>query len=285
MADRTPTIRAAPPGDPNALPAGFAVLAGEICGLKRVETSAPPFGSLADTGFRRAVARLDAGDAADDVALTEIVFVCAHCALGAVDAGALQTAGVAEADRLLIYRRAAERVLGDLPGPLAQAARPLARERGAPALSGSIGALVGALASSVIAPADDAGGMPVHEELVSEQAYTAAALAALVAYTRGSAPGRAFTLALAHPLGAPLGPDLPRALAAIVAGIDVSDTADPSANAFQTAFIVERVLQQRHHANVAGLSLTEAMEARDLVPPGPVEAFHRDVVRRLRLSF
>ncbi|MCF3936493.1 hypothetical protein L1787_24180 [Acuticoccus sp. M5D2P5] len=63
------------------------------------------------------------------------------------------------------------------------------------------------------------------------------------------------------------------------------DTTTTLGSAFNAANVVDRILQQRHYANVAGLSLSDAVDGHDVVRPGPLEAFHLHVLETLRLAF
>ncbi|WP_108663327.1 hypothetical protein [Acuticoccus kandeliae] len=63
------------------------------------------------------------------------------------------------------------------------------------------------------------------------------------------------------------------------------ETTTTLGSAFNAANVVDRVLQQRHYANLAGLSLSDTADGHDVVRPGPLESFHLYVLDALRLAF
>ena len=60
-----------------------------------------------------------------------------------------------------------------------------------------------------------------------------------------------------------------------------SDT--PSAKAFQTGDVLDRVLEMEWHASSAAFTLSVALEDMDIVHPGPVQAFQQEVMREAGL--
>ncbi len=60
-----------------------------------------------------------------------------------------------------------------------------------------------------------------------------------------------------------------------------SDT--PDAKAFQTADVLDRVLEMEWHANSAAFTLSVALEDMDIVHPGPVQAFQMEIMRQAGL--
>ena len=48
--------------------------------------------------------------------------------------------------------------------------------------------------------------------------------------------------------------------------------------------MIDRVLQQAWHAEAAGFTLAHALHEMEIVHAGPVQAFHRDVLREAGLS-
>ena len=63
------------------------------------------------------------------------------------------------------------------------------------------------------------------------------------------------------------------------------DLSRPENQAFLAADLADRVLQQRHYANLAGFSLSDAMDAREFVSDGPTRDFELEVLVRFRLTF
>ena len=58
----------------------------------------------------------------------------------------------------------------------------------------------------------------------------------------------------------------------------------PEARAFQTADSVDRVLEMEWHARSASFTLEVALGEMDIIHPGPVQAFQREVMQRLGLA-
>lgn len=298
-----------PPVDP-----ALAPLFAEVVELKRVRSAQSSGRSIADVGFRRAWASLIAGGDAERVGLIEVAYAVAHVALGPVDAAALADAGVETDERRTIYRRAAERALGALPQVLEPPLDTVAQ--GLPAV-GDVPRFVDLLCDQPRAGAVSEGAARLvltPEEMHSEHCWCVAVIAGLVELRRGRSVGPAVMLGLAHHLPNAYLPDggfaaellldghldgiftaftdraladcpddLATAIRTLLAVRD--DVADPIGNAFNIADVVDRVVQQRHYANLAGFSLSDAMDTRELVHPGPLQAFQYDVLSRLGLTF
>ncbi|WP_420391787.1 hypothetical protein [Acuticoccus sp.] len=286
----------------------------ELVELKRVRSAQLRGRSLADTGFRRAWSSLVGGADLEDVALTEVALAAAQVALGPVDGAALAEAGVAPSDRRTIYRRAAERTIGPSVGGLADRLDAVADGLAAP---GEVPRFVELLCDQPRAGAVSEGAprlVLTPEEMHSEHCWSVAVIAGLAEVRRGRLAGEAVLLGLAHHLPNAYLPDggfaaerilddhlaamferltdraladLPDELAGHVRSVLArrDDVDDPVGHAFNVADVVDRVLQQRHYANLAGFSLSDAMDARELVHPGPLQGFQYGVLQRLGLTF
>ena len=57
----------------------------------------------------------------------------------------------------------------------------------------------------------------------------------------------------------------------------------PEAKTFQTADVLDRVLEMEWHANSAAFTLSVALEDMDIVHPGPVQAFQLGIMRQAGL--
>lgn len=79
--------------------------------------------------------------------------------------------------------------------------------------------------------------------------------------------------------------ELPEALRPLVRdAISVVYTADtPEAKTFQTADVLDRVLEMEWHANSAAFTLSVALKDMNIVHPGPVQAFQLDIMRQAGL--
>ena len=290
--------------------ARLAPLFAEVVELKRVSAAPSAGRSLADAGFRRAWAALLAGDDPEAVARTEVAYAAAHVALRTVDAEALADAGVSASDRRTVHRRAAGRALGALDPAMAASLDAIADGLPPP---GPVPRFVEILSRSPRAAARGDGSIsmpPSPQEMQSEHSWSTAVLAGLVQRSRGEPMGGAVLLGLAHHLcdadGMDPGTTLPRdpraaglaaeerALSACPAGLAAAvrallsvrdDIGGTIGSAFQIAAVVDRVIQQRHYANLAGFSLSDAVDSADLVRRGPLQQFHHDALTALGLAF
>lgn len=288
------------------LDVALSTAVGEIAALKRAAASGGHHRSMADEGFRRAWTRLVAGEPPEAVAVTEVAFAAAHIALGPVDAARLAEAGVEADDRLTIYTAAAERTLGPLPQPIAAALEDIAE--GLQPIGESV-QFVELLAGQARAGAISEGAARLvqpPEEMQSEHAWCVAAIGGLFEVRRGREPTSALLLGLAHHLrdayrdpAAPAPDDqaarsearalaqcpdeLAQTLAAHLAHRE--DTALAPVAAFLAADLIDRVLQQRHYANLAGFSLSDAMDTREFIGDDPLRTFQLEVLKRFRLTF
>ncbi|UOM35179.1 hypothetical protein [Acuticoccus sp. I52.16.1] len=300
-----------PDGGPAPLDPSVAPALAEIAALKRVPGLADAHRSLADEGFRRAWTALLDGEAPETVALAEVAFAAVQIAIAPVDASQLRFAGVEPEDRRTVYANAAARMMGDLPEPVADR---LAEIVEGTAPTGEGPQFVELLATQPRAGALREGAarliMPP-EEMQSEHGWCVGVIGGLLQRQRGEPAAGAFLLGLAHHLGdaytmtsatdlsaaqlqqararserralEQCAGDLAEALEAGLAARE--DVAAPSVGAFVAADLIDRVLQQRHYANLAGFSLSDAMDAREFAAHGPLYDFQLDVLRRFRLIF
>ena len=296
------------------IPQGSAALFAEIAELKRVRSAQSAGRSLADVGFRRAWARLVAGDDAEAVAATEIAFAAAHVALGPVDAQSLELAGLSVEDRRDVYRRAALRVFDPLDETLTLALEGLASATEPP---GEVPRFVELLCAQPRAGAVSAGAPRLvlsPEEMHSEHCWSTAVIAALIQRARSEPAGDALLLGLVHHAANAHLPDggfaaevllsdelerifitlIEKSLAEVPSELaddcrrvlkEQHRTSSSLGTAFNAADVVDRVLQQRHYANLAGFSLSDAMDTRELVHPGPLQAFQFAVLSEIGLAF
>ncbi len=280
------------PNDGTAL----APLLTDIGRLKRVRGREGE--SVAALRFRAAWSALAFGTPLEEVAATELAAAAAHIALGAVDAAALAEAGVALADRRLIYERAAAKALDPMEPRLSAALHRLADATDAPepppfAADLAAETLVPPrrlppVAITEFDPFDPPpAAPPPAEETLGEHSWTVAVLGALLSRARGEPLGDPFLLGLSHHLGADALDQLPDPLAKRCRSVAAQNTSPdtPVGAAFAAAHVIDRVLQQRYHANDAGLSLSDAGAAEELVGHGPLSPFDVEVLNRMGLAF
>ncbi|WP_435017228.1 hypothetical protein TA3x_004824 [Tundrisphaera sp. TA3] len=285
-------------------------LLGEINDLKRIRRAGRA-GSVAAHGFARAWAALISGADPARVAWAEAASGVASARLGAIDAAVLADAGLSETESIEVLRAGvdsfAECLDPSIRDRLGEAVG------GLPADPGGLEPLpgwVGRLADQPRAGAT----RPGHPRLILEPAeshadhcYVTAVYAVLVASSFDADPAIPFLAGLSHHLhnaelpdsgfageellGRHLGPimdrltaramgELPPALAEVVARARLilphADT--PEARAFHAADVLDRVLQMDYHARAAGFRIDQALVDLDLVHPGPIQAFHLDVL-------
>lgn len=274
-----------------ALPSGLGPLLSDLPELKRVRCRGWPGESLADAAFRRAVADLSAGADADAVAIAHLALAAAHTRLGSVDETALADAAVPAGERRIVYRRAAADALGPLSEAEADTLDALSATPGAPA------ALAPGLARLAETRwrethADEPDDRTTAAIRFGEHAYAVAVIGAAIARARGEAPGGPFLLGLLHhaaDLGLPPAHELglPPQTAAMATDLLAArdDLSAPASLAFNAADGVDAVAERRAALNHAGLSLTDALPADEIAPPGPLRAFHVAVLRALGLAY
>lgn len=285
----------------------------ELNDWKRIRVADRP-GSLATRMFRRAWARLVAGEPLLAVALEETAYAVAATRLAGIDARVLRAGGLDPADVLAVLQRGFDAVAGPLDRALAERLRAtLSAEPRAEA--GAVPPFVELLAAQPRAGAT----RPDHPRVVLEppenhadHCATVAVYAVLAAPLFDADPGIAFLAGLAHHLHNARLPDagyagdelvgpllqtlmrtfrnaaieeLPAALHAPVEdALSLVYRADtPPARAFQTADVLDRVLEMRWHAQTAAFTLDVALHEMDIVHPGPVQAFQQRLLRGVGL--
>ncbi len=286
-------------------------LLGEMNDLKRIRVAGHR-GSLAGRGFARAWRALVAGDAPGRVAAREAAFAVASTRLGGVDAEVLAAAGLSPGAIRGVLADSIDAVADFLSpaslDPIREALADLAGD--APEASGELPPFAARLAAQPRAGAT----RPGHPRLIleppedhAEHCYLTAVYGVLLAYPTGADPATTFLAGLAHHLhnaylpdsgfageellGDHLGPimarftaealgQIPTRLAGEVeAASKILAHADSvEARAFHAADVLDRVLQMEQYARVAGFELKQALDDLDLVHPGPLQAFHNEVL-------
>ena len=287
----------------------------EVADVKRLRDARGP-GSLADRAFVRSWRVLLRDWSVDHVlalALREVAHALVAARLAGVDAGVLATAGLDRGERLLVLQRAfdavtatAEGGFGDLadlraaldPDPFAEELLPAA-----PAFVDALvrqpraGATHPVLPRVVVEPPESHG----------DHCFVTAVYSALVAPRFDVGRGEAFLVALAHHL--PNG-DLPdagfggevllgehylrvlaaleqRSLQQLPQGLaerlrvllpQRETTGTPVGRVFNTADVLDRVLQVHHHARESAFTAAQALDDLDIVHPGTVQQFQLGVL-------
>lgn len=296
-----------------SLLAGLRPLLGEINDLKRVRVAGRP-GTLAEQGFFRSWAALIAGDDPRRVAVREATAARIAARLAGIDAATLLHVGLDPRAIASIFRRA----LGvDGQGPhtddrsgldgvvtdLIESALSQAGVTDSPPF-------LARLASQPRAGATRPGYPRLvlePSESHAEHCYVTAVYGVLAAPHFDAEPGAPFLAGLSHHLhnahlpdagfageellGEHLAPvmrrltdealaQLPAPLAAALREArTILDHADsPEARSFHAADVLDRVLQMDQYSRVAAFELRQALEGWDLVHPGPLQAFHLDVL-------
>ena len=283
----------------SALEAG-ASLAAEVVDLKRVRFAGL---SVADRGFARAWASLEAGEPVPVVAAREAALALAATRLGAMTEGTLVDAGLSRADAREVLAAA---VLA-AGGAEELASAVVADVRGSARPPAFVARMAAAPRAGVTAP-----GRPRYllepAESHAEHCWSVAVLAVLLAPSPG-ARAEAFLCGLAHHLHNAWLPDagfagevaLGEHLEPVVCGLrarglallDAPGLAEaasgavaltghaetPAAVAFNTADVLDRVLELRFHERAAAFTVREAVEDYEIVHAGPLQAFGLGVLR------
>ncbi|WP_432490848.1 hypothetical protein [Kineococcus gypseus] len=287
----------------------------ELGDLKRLRDARGP-GSLADRAFVRswrAVLADPSPAAVERLARRETAHALAAARLAGVDAGVLALAGLTRAQRLEVLRRAFDAVTSTAGGGLGELADLRdALEVEAP----DEDALPPAppFVHALVAQPRAGATHPVRPRVVVEppeshgdHCFVTAAYSALVAPRHGVGRGEAFLVALAHHLPNGDLPDagfggevllgehyltvlaaleerslaqLPGALAQRLRELlpQREGTGTPIGRVFNTADVLDRVLQVHHHARAAGFTAAQALDDLDIVHPGPVQEFQLGVL-------
>ena len=286
----------------------------ELNDLKRIRHPVQE-GSVAARVFLRSWGRLVRGEPLAQVALNETAHAVAAARLAGIDAEVLAEGGFSADDRLDVLRSGIDAVAGPLDAALRMSLRDALRADVSPwevarevqfALNLSYQPRAGATRPGfrrvVLEPAENHAD---HCGMVAVYGVLAAPL-------YGADPAQAFLTGLAHHLhnaylpdagdagdvllGDKLGPlmeafrskaiaELPEVLHQPVrdAISVVYESDSPNAKAFQTADVLDRVLEMEWHANSAAFTLGVALEDMDIVHPGPVQAFQQQVMREAGL--
>ncbi len=290
----------------------LTALAAELATLKRLREARAPE-SLASRLFRRAWADLLDGQDAETVALATTADALAALRLGAMDGAVLAGLGVPATAVPGVLAAAFDQVAG----PVEPTLRARLRERlGTPI---PLAAEVPGFVESLLRQPRAGATCPGRPRIVLEppeghgdHCLVVAVLGVVLAGQYGAAPGTVFVAGLAHHLhnaampdsgfagemllGAHLAPvmvrlfddviaTLPPALAAMVRAalrpIGGADT--PEGRAFNAADVIDRVVEMRHFAEVAGFTTLQALGEMELVHAGPLQAFHHAVMREAGL--
>ena len=296
----------------------FRIMLGEINDLKRIRVAGRT-GSLADQGFARSWRSLVRGEAPELVARREVGFAVASARLGGIDAATLLDAGLNGPEIEEILRASIAEVAGPLDSawfvgvePVLQGTSDLSGlDKASPALPEFVERLQAQPRAGATRP-----GRPrlVLEppENHAEHCYITAVYAALIAPGFGADPALAFLAGLVHHFHNAYLPDagfageellgehllpimerftaraieqLPAALMPAVAAARaiLPDAATPEGQAFHAGDVLDRVLQMEQYARVAAFETRQALDDLDLVHPGPLQAFHQQVLAAVGL--
>jgi hypothetical protein len=279
-------------------------LAAELGDLKRIRDAASP-DSLAVRAFRRAWGRLAAGEDARVVALSTTADALAATRLAGIDRAVLEAAGVSNPAAIL--RRSFDEVTVAVAPDLRQAlADHIGQSTGshrAPDFAEALirqpraGATCPGKPRLVLEPAENHG----------DHCLVVAVLGTVLAGLYGADPAVAFVAGMAHHLHNALLPDsgfageillgdelgplmrrlFERELATLSAPVatmvraaldTIGDAVTPEGRAFNTADVMDRVLQMRQYERVASFTTSQALDDLQLVHAGPLQAFHRAVL-------
>lgn len=284
--------------------AGTSLVAG-VVDLKRVRFAGV---SVADRGFARAWAALESGEDVTAVAVREAALALAATQLGAMGEGVLVDAGLSRSEAATVLAGAvleaggaaeyAEAVTGDWSGggrPPGFVARMAASPRAGVTAPGK--------ARYLLEPA----------ESHAEHCWSVAVVAVLLA-SEPDARAQAFLCGLTHhlhnawlpdagfagevALGAHLEPVVSGLRARGLAMLDAAGLAEaagrsvalathadtPAARAFNTADVLDRVLELRFHERAAAFTVREAVEEYEIVHAGPMQEFGMGVLREWGLA-
>lgn len=281
----------------------------EICDLKRIYV-AHSSGSIAERGFRRAWARLVAGEPASVVALSETAACLAAVRLGGLDAAVLASVGLDRAQRRQVLVEALSQHQGVVAPDLNARLKASLDEE--PDVGDATPPFVEALARQPRAGATSPGRARIVLEPAenhAEHCYITAVFAVLCSpIVVLNDPGQVFVAALAHHLhnaelpdggfagetllGDMLEPIMERTTVRALGqleenlSIDVSAARDavlkqprtPAGMAFQIGDVLDRVLQIEHYATASQFELSHALDELDLVHAGPLQAMQNDIL-------
>ena len=301
--------------------AGIASLAAELATLKRLRDARSP-DSLASLMFRRAWASLCAGTALRDVALSVSADALVALRLGGIDGSVLAQAGLTAQQAARVQTASFDQVTGSVvAGPAGGAAAAglvgeLRRRVGsAPETVTSVPAFVEALIRQPRAGATCPGKPRLilePSEGHGDHCLAVAVLGVVLCAEYDADPAPVFLAGLAHHLHNATLPDAgfagemllgdhlvpvlrgltDQALATLPAALATqtrdalclaADAGTPEGRAFNAADVVDRIMEVRHFAAVAGFTEAQALDEMELVHVGPLQDFHYQVMRRAGL--
>ncbi|MGI3777456.1 MAG: hypothetical protein ACRYGC_09190 [Janthinobacterium lividum] len=305
--------RAAPPvAESGEAMRALAVLAAELATLKRVR-DAQSADSVATRLFRRAWEAVLLGQDVGEVALSTTADALAALRMGAMDSALLSRLGIpphAIGDILVAS-------FDEVSAPVPQAVREALRAHvGEPIpTAGVVPGFVEALIRQPRAGATCPGKPRIilePQEGHGDHCLVVAVLGVVLAGHYGARPAVPFLAGLAHHLhnavmpdsgfagemllGGYLVPAMERVFAATIEGMPrplgegvrlamrAAGGADtPEGRAFNAADVIDRIMEMRHFANVAGFTTEQALGEMELVHVGPLQAFHHEVMREAGL--
>ncbi|EWY36562.1 hypothetical protein N825_26360 [Skermanella stibiiresistens SB22] len=285
----------------------------EVNDLKRVRAASFD-GTLAARGFKRAWARLVAGDSPTTVALRETALAVAAARLGGIDRAMLVRSGLDDEAATDVLRAGFDAVAGCLDPMLTAGLRGHLAEYDAAA------AQPPAFADDLERQPRAGATRPGYPRLMLEppeshadHCFITAVSAVLVSPAYGADPTFPFLAGLCHHfhnailpdsgfagevlLGDHLEPIMRKLTAEVTATLPdhlvtacgharalLPDAASPEAKAFHTADVIDRVLQMDHYARAASFELRHALEEMELVHEGPLLEFQSGVLRAVGLT-
>ncbi len=298
-------------GAGGAMPA-LAGLAAELATLKRVR-DAQSADSVATRLFRRAWEAVLLGQDVGEVALATTADALAALRMGAMDSALLSRLGIPAHAIGDILVASFDEVAAPVPNALRAALR--ARVGEPIPTAGVVPGFVEALIRQPRAGATCPGRARIilePQEGHGDHCLVVAVLGVVLAGHYGARPAVPFLAGLAHHLHNAVMPDsgfagemllggylqpamqrlfettveaMPRALGGAVQeamrAAGGADTAE--GRAFNAADVIDRIMEMRHFANVAGFTTQQALGEMELVHVGPLQQFHHSVMREAGL--
>ena len=290
----------------------LAGLAAELATLKRVR-DAQSVDSVATRLFRRAWEAVLLGEDVGEVALATTADALAALRMGAMDSGLLSRLGIPAHGIGDILVASFDEVCGPVPPALREALR---AHVGEPIpTAGVVPPFVEALIRQPRAGATCPGRARIilePQEGHGDHCLVVAALGVVLAGHYGARPAVPFLAGLAHHLhnavmpdsgfagemllGGYLVPAMERVFASTIEAMPAAlgaatreamraagsaDTAE--GRAFNAADVIDRIMEMRHFANVAGFTTQQALGEMELVHVGPLQQFHHAVMREAGL--
>ncbi len=287
---------------------GSTELVAAVVDLKRVRFAGV---SVADRGFARAWAALESGEPVATVAVREAALALAATQLGAMGEGVLLDAGLSREEAGEVLAAAVRAAVGaELAGEYEAAVTEAWSGSGRP--PGFVARMAASPRAGVTAPGR-ARYVLEPTESHAEHCWSVAVLSVLLA-SEPAAREEAFLCGLAHhlhnawlpdagfagevALGEHLEPvvsglrarglallDAPGLAEAAGRSVGLATHADtPAARAFNTADVLDRVLELRFHERSAAFTVREAVEDYEIVHEGPLQEFGMGVLREWGLG-